>query len=188
MRAKRYETIYIVVPDLTDDDYKSIQTWAKNIIQNQGGLVAQVEDWGKKKLAYPIRKKVKGAYTLLNYFGNQQAVSELERHFRIKEDILRFLTIKLEDEAEVDEAEYAEEEEAEVETAAGTEKSGEVGASTAEETEKPAVPVEVEAKTEESPETVAETEAGGTDEGDAPPAKTEDEAAEAPMAETEEAK
>lgn len=118
MKARRYETIFIIVPDLKEEEYVSISKWARNIVRKNGGLVADVEDWGKKRLAYPIRKKQKGLYILLNYFGNEKVVSELERNMRIKEEILRFLTIKLEEETEVDEKTFeepAEEEAVEVE-------------------------------------------------------------------------
>ena len=120
MKARRYETIFIIVPDLKEEEYVSIRKWARNIVKINGGLLADVEDWGKKRLAYPIRKKQKGLYILLNYFGSEKVVSELERNMRIKEEILRFLTIKLEEETEVDETtfvEAAEEEAAEEEAA-----------------------------------------------------------------------
>ncbi len=108
MKARRYETIFIIVPDLKEEEYVSIRKWARNIVKNNSGLVASIEDWGKKKLAYPIRKKQKGLYILLNYFGSEKVVSELERNMRIKEEILRFLTIKLEEETEVDETTFEE--------------------------------------------------------------------------------
>ena len=120
MKARRHETIFIIVPDLKEEEYVSIRKWARNIVKINGGLLADVEDWGKKRLAYPIRKKQKGLYILLNYFGSEKVVSELERNMRIKEEILRFLTIKLEEETEVDETtfvEAAEEEAAEEEAA-----------------------------------------------------------------------
>jgi len=110
MKARRYETIFIIVPDLKEEEYLSIQKWARNIVRSNGGIVAEVEDWGKKRLAYPIKKKSKGLYILLNYFGNEKVVSELERNMRIREDIVRFLTIKLEEESEVDEKDFPEEE------------------------------------------------------------------------------
>lgn len=95
--TRNYETVFIVHPSATDQKLGDIKTRNQQIIENFQGKVVHVDDWGKKKLTYPIRKELKGHYFCLTYTANTSCVAELERNMRINEDIMRFITVKLDD-------------------------------------------------------------------------------------------
>jgi len=92
-----YETIFIMHPDLDEAAEQAAKDAVKAIIDEAGGRVYQVENWGKKRLAYEIRKQSKGIYQLIRYIGNAEAVSKMERLFRLDEAYLKFLTLRLKD-------------------------------------------------------------------------------------------
>src|SRR5689334_2198526 len=92
-----YETTYITRPDVSDEQQKTFLEKLKNIVQADNGQVVVVEDWGKRRLAYPIQKETRGYYTYFMYTGNNSLVAELERNIRINEQVLRFLSVKLGD-------------------------------------------------------------------------------------------
>lgn len=91
-----YETTYILRADTSEDNQKSFLEKLKGIIAAHGGQVIAVEDWGKRRLAYAIEKETRGYYTYLLYTGNNTLVAELERNMRINEQVMRFLSVKLE--------------------------------------------------------------------------------------------
>lgn len=95
--AQLYETIFIVHPSLTDEDVQKILEKAKATVEKSGGTVERLESWGKKKLAYEVKKEKKGVYVQLNYRGNGAVVTELERMFRLDDALLKFLTVKLDE-------------------------------------------------------------------------------------------
>lgn len=92
-----YETTYILRPDVTEDGQKTFLEKLKGIIAAYGGQVVAVEDWGKRRLAYPIQKESRGYYTYILFTGNNALVAELERNMRINEQVIRFLSIKISD-------------------------------------------------------------------------------------------
>jgi small subunit ribosomal protein S6 len=94
---RRYETVVIVPADLSDDDITSLIERYKSIISNQKGLVVKVEKWGKRKLAYEIKKHNKGFYMLIDFAGQSAVVAELERNLKIDDKILKFMTVKKND-------------------------------------------------------------------------------------------
>ena len=94
---RKYETFFIVDPDLPDDVTASVDEKFKSIITSQGGIVITYEPWGKKKLAYPVKKRSRGLYVLAEYSGGPTLVAELERNMRLDERVLKFITVKLED-------------------------------------------------------------------------------------------
>jgi small subunit ribosomal protein S6 len=93
-----YETTFITRSELSDDGLKAIQDKVKAIIGNYGGEIVLTEDWGKRRLAYPIQKESRGHYTYLVYTGRNDLVHEIERNLRIQDHILRFLSVNLETE------------------------------------------------------------------------------------------
>ncbi len=97
---RRYETIVIVDPDLSEDDRTSLFTRIKNIIPQQGGVLVQEDLWGSKKLAYEIKKKPRGYYVRFDYCGMGGVVDEMERFFRIDDRVMKYLTVQLTDEAD----------------------------------------------------------------------------------------
>lgn len=107
---RRYETIAIIDPDIPEDDRTSLLTRIKEIIPQQDGVVFQEDLWGARKLAYLVKKKPRGYYARYDYCGMGNAVEELERFFRIDDRVLKYLTVLLDPNADVEkiQAEIAE--------------------------------------------------------------------------------
>ncbi len=93
-----YETTFITRPELSDDGLNSIQEKVKSVIASFGGEVVLTEDWGKRKLAYPINKETRGHYSYIVYTGKGEIVHEIERNLRLHEHVIRFLTVNLDKE------------------------------------------------------------------------------------------
>jgi small subunit ribosomal protein S6 len=93
---KRYETVFILTPVLSDDQAKEAAKKFKKTITDLGGKIVNEEHWGLRKLAYPIQKKTTGFYHLLEFAGEgQEIVNQLELIFKRDERVLRFLTVAL---------------------------------------------------------------------------------------------
>ena len=97
METRNYETVFIANPHAPDQKIQDINTRNQQIIESLDGKILNLDDWGKKKMAYAIRKEPKGHYFCLTYKANNKAVAELERNMRINEEIFRFLTVKIDD-------------------------------------------------------------------------------------------
>lgn len=93
---KRYETVFILTPVLSEDQAKEAAKKFEKILTDLGAKINHRENWGLKKLAYPIQKKTTGFYHLIDYSGKGTEIAELELQFKRDERILRFLTIALE--------------------------------------------------------------------------------------------
>ncbi len=99
-----YETVFIATPVLSENQMKeAVQKFKKIITENSGEIVHE-ENWGLKKLAYPIKKKSTGFYYLIEFIGPGEIVEKLELQYRRDERIIRFLTFKMDKYA----VEYAE--------------------------------------------------------------------------------
>ncbi|MEJ5375270.1 MAG: 30S ribosomal protein S6 [bacterium] len=98
---RRYETTFITTADLSEEELDKVLQKALGPIQSQGQLF-QVQDWGKKRLAYTIRKQSRGHYTFLDYAASPSAVKELERLLRLDDSVLRFLTVMVDEEVDVE--------------------------------------------------------------------------------------
>ena len=94
-----YETLFIVHPDSGGTLKEYIERF-KKIIEDQGGTMAHLEEWGLRDLSYRIQKQVKGHYTLLQYHSTERAVQELERTMKLSDGVLRYLTVRLDDSAQ----------------------------------------------------------------------------------------
>jgi small subunit ribosomal protein S6 len=92
-----YEHIYLARQDVTSQQVEALTESLKGIIEAHGGKVSKVEYWGVKSLAYRIRKNRKAHFTLMNIDAAPAAVAEMERQMRINEDVLRFMTIRVEE-------------------------------------------------------------------------------------------
>lgn len=92
----KYESVIIINPNLEDEQRKELITKVETLINNNG-KVTQIEDMGKKKLAYEIQKYTEGFYAIFYFESEASFVLELERNFRITEDVLKFMTVKHED-------------------------------------------------------------------------------------------
>ena len=93
----KYESVLIARQDLGTSQVNNIVSEMSNVISAQGGEVVRVDNWGLKNLAYRIKKNRKGHYVLLNISAPAQAIAEYERLLRVNEDIIRYMTVKVEE-------------------------------------------------------------------------------------------
>lgn len=94
---RRYETTYILRPNLGEDQFSEVIERTNKIITDDGGAIINLERWGNRKLAYEIKKENLGQYIYIDYAAPGSAIHEIERIFRIDDRVLRFLTVKLDD-------------------------------------------------------------------------------------------
>jgi small subunit ribosomal protein S6 len=95
-----YEHIYLARQDVSQQQVEELTTALSEILATGGGKVTKNEYWGLKGLSYRIRKNRKAHYTLLNIEASPAAVAEMERQMRINEDILRFMTVRVDEHEE----------------------------------------------------------------------------------------
>lgn len=91
---RRYETIFILRPNVGEDEVTRIIESTTQIILDQEGTIIELNKWGMKKLAYLIKKETLGYYVYCDYAGTPDAVAEIERKFRIDDSVLKYMTIK----------------------------------------------------------------------------------------------
>lgn len=129
---RRYETIVILDPDLSKEAEAPFFDRVNDLIPQYSGYLVETDDWGTKKLAYDIKKKNRGHYVRFDYCGDGALVQEMERFFRIDDKIMKFMTVLLDENADLEaiKAELAE-------AAADKEAAEEATASEAADDEKP---------------------------------------------------
>ena len=92
----KYETMYIISPTLDEEQVKALVEKFNNLI-SEHGEIEKVEEWGRKKLAYEVQDQKEGYYVLLYFSANPEFPAELERNFKINENILKYLILNKED-------------------------------------------------------------------------------------------
>ena len=92
----RYETVFILTPVLSEDQVKEAVSKFEGYLKTNGGNMIHQENWGLRKLAYPIQKKTTGFYHLMEFEAPGELISKLEVEFKRDERVLRFLTVKME--------------------------------------------------------------------------------------------
>ncbi|MGI6685502.1 MAG: 30S ribosomal protein S6 [Bacillota bacterium] len=92
MRA--YEAMYIIRPDFDEEKVQATVEKYSSLIQNNGGELVKVDLWGKRRLAYEINKIREGYYVLVKFNGVPETPAELERNFKISDDVIRYLIVK----------------------------------------------------------------------------------------------
>jgi len=97
-----YETLYIVNPSLADEDCKEVVAKFNDLVEKNEGVVTKVDEWGKKSLAYTVKKHDKGYYVLLQYCGEPGITDQLKRGLKLDDRVLKYQTIKLSDHADPD--------------------------------------------------------------------------------------
>ena len=95
-----YETLFVVHPEKGPRMKEFVERF-KKVIEGQEGAVSQVDEWGSRDLAYRIQKQSKGYYTLLRYRASGRAVEELERNLKLTDGILRYLTVRADEESPI---------------------------------------------------------------------------------------
>ncbi|MCG8475491.1 MAG: 30S ribosomal protein S6 [Cytophagales bacterium] len=92
MELKNYETVFIVTPVLSDAQIKDTVVKFENFLKEKGAEIINVENWGLRKLAYPIQHKTTGFYSLVEFKATPDTIAAFETEFRRDETVLRFLT------------------------------------------------------------------------------------------------
>ncbi|MEN9722952.1 MAG: ribosomal protein [Pseudomonadota bacterium] len=93
-----YETTFITKSEMSDEALQALKARLTAVLGQFGGELVLSEDWGKRKLAYPISKEVRGQYTYFVYTGKGDVVHEMERNLRLNDQVLRFLSVNLDKE------------------------------------------------------------------------------------------
>jgi small subunit ribosomal protein S6 len=99
-RLREYETIFLVKPDLTDDNVDKLKERVRGIVSREGGKVIRFTVWGKKKTLYPVAKQPRAIYVHANFLGDTKLVAEIERNLRNYDEVTRYLSVKLADEVD----------------------------------------------------------------------------------------
>jgi small subunit ribosomal protein S6 len=90
-----YEVVFVSTPVLSTDQHKAVVTKYSGLITDNGGTITNTENWGLRQLAYPIEKKTTGFYTLIEFASNPEFIKKLEVEFKRDENIMRFLSTRL---------------------------------------------------------------------------------------------
>jgi small subunit ribosomal protein S6 len=93
--SNQYETVFIVTPVLSEAQMKEAVLKFRSLITEEGGEVVHEEDWGLRKMAYPIQKKSTGFYNLIEFKANPEFIGKLETEYRRDERVIRFLTMRM---------------------------------------------------------------------------------------------
>ncbi len=91
-----YETIFIIRPSLSDDGTNQLIEKMKGLLEKAGATLEIVENWGKKKLAYEIKRERRGTFVYVHFKSAGNVVGELEHAYRLEDSVLKFLTVRLE--------------------------------------------------------------------------------------------
>lgn len=97
---REYETTIIVKPSMGKPAIMDLVKRIQDVFGGEGARLLSVENWGMRTLAYPIRQQPRGIYLYLRYLGGSTAVAELERNFRIWEDVMRYMTVRTDDDVD----------------------------------------------------------------------------------------
>ena len=94
---RRYETIFIASPTLTDEQSDELVKQFEGIIAEQGGELLKTDKWGRKKLAYEVQKFSEGYYTLFDMNAGPTLIAELERRFRNHDSVIKYLSVRMDE-------------------------------------------------------------------------------------------
>ncbi len=100
--VREYETVFILRSDVLDDEKNKVLERMNSIIEKLDGTLLMREEWGKRKLAYRIEKNIYGIYYYMHYLGFNDMVAEIERNLRILEPVIKYMTVKLGDDVDVE--------------------------------------------------------------------------------------
>lgn len=91
-----YESIFIIRTSLPDEDTNKLIDKMKGVLEKSGATLLKSENWGKKKLAYEVKRERKGTFVYFHFKSGGQVVSELERSYRLEDSVIKFMTIRQE--------------------------------------------------------------------------------------------
>jgi small subunit ribosomal protein S6 len=92
-----YEELFIVRPDLPEEETDQLIERLTTLIAGQGGNVDKVDKWGVRKLAYRVQKRTEGFYVLLQFTAKPETVKELERQLRVQDQVMKFITVRIDE-------------------------------------------------------------------------------------------
>ena len=92
---RKYEIMFIVDPNLQEDEIDQLNSQVESLVSDGGGNVLEIEKMGLQRLAYPIKRKDEGFYVLLTVEANGDIISEVERRFRVMDNVLRYITVRI---------------------------------------------------------------------------------------------
>jgi small subunit ribosomal protein S6 len=95
--VRTYEVVFVAAPTITSDELDGFISHAQSVVENKNGKVTKVDNWGKKSLAYKIGKFREAYYVVLTIEGDGGAIAELERRFRVTDYIIRFLSVRIDE-------------------------------------------------------------------------------------------
>lgn len=95
MHPRRYETMIMLAPNLDATVMETFKNKVDNIMSTGGGQLVRFEDWGRRRLSYPVQKEMFGHYLLYDFQGSPELSSELERNLKIDEKVFKYLTLVL---------------------------------------------------------------------------------------------
>ncbi len=104
MKLRHYEAMFLLHPDLSTENRESTVEKFSNIIKNDGGQIVNIDQWPLRKLAYKVQKQTQGYYVVMDFGAPGSAIEELTRNFRLDEGVMKFMTTKLDDEFDPEEA------------------------------------------------------------------------------------
>ncbi|HKY41055.1 MAG TPA: 30S ribosomal protein S6 [Polyangiaceae bacterium] len=93
--AREYETIYVLRPDVARDSQEKIAQRMGEAVTREGGKLTTIENWGRRQLAYAVKKAKRGVYVYVKYVGGGGAVAEVERNLRMLDDVLKYQTVQV---------------------------------------------------------------------------------------------
>src|SRR4051812_21410028 len=99
--AREYETIYILRPNTPNEGVAEVNSRIKGVIEGMGGKVIKIDNWGKRRLAYEVAKERKGIYLYWQYLAQPGVVEETERNLRMLDSVIRYLTVKVDEDVDV---------------------------------------------------------------------------------------
>ena len=99
---REYETLFVIKPDSSDDSMKQVQTRLEGVLDKEGAKLLRYNIWGKKKLAFEVAKNPKGIMVQLQFLSPPTCIQELERNLRLIEPVVRYQTIKVAEQVDVD--------------------------------------------------------------------------------------
>ena len=99
--SREYETIYILRPNTPNEGVAEVNTKVKAVIEGLGGKILKVDNWGKRRLAYEVAKERKGIYLYWLYLAQPGVVEETERNLRMLDSVIRYLTVKVDENIDV---------------------------------------------------------------------------------------
>ena len=94
---REYETIFILRPDTNQEGITQVNGKVRTVIEQMGGKILKLDNWGKRKLAYEIKKQLKGIYMYWQYLGTSGMVEEIERNLRMLDTVIRYYTVRVDE-------------------------------------------------------------------------------------------